>query len=205
MNIKRIILEGEGTQLDFKKTITSLHKIAKTMVAFANNKGGKIVVGVMDDGNITGVKSEEEEKYMLTQAGSFYCKPAVCPHFSEHEVDGLTVLIAEIDSSSSKPHYALGEDKKWWVYIRIKDKSVLASKIIVDVLKKENENVFIEYSSKEKILLKYLSENERITLEEYCKLINSSRKKASRILVNLILSGLIRIHNTDKAEFYTAA
>jgi predicted HTH transcriptional regulator len=207
MNIKRLILEGEGVQLDFKKTITHLHKIAKTMTAFANNKGGKLLVGVLDDGTIKGVKSEEEEKYMLIKAATHYCKPALEPRFSEYEVDGVTVLIVEVDQSDIKPHYALDENGKWWVYIRIKDKSVLASKIVIDVLKKETkgEDVLIEFSSKEKALLEYLNSNERITLQEYCKLINISRRRASRILVNLVLSGVIRVHSTEKTEFYTAA
>lgn len=207
MNIRRLILEGEGVRLDFKTTITHLHKIAKTMVAFANNKGGTLLVGVLDDGSIKGVKSVEEERYMLLQAGNFYCKPPIEPVFTEIESDGKTVLVAEIPESEHKPHYSLGEDDKWWVYIRVKDKSVLASKLVIDVLKKESrgDNVLIEFSSKEKALLEYLSENERITLTEYCKLINISRRRASRILVNLVLSGLIRVHNTEKTEFYTAA
>jgi len=62
MNVKKLIFEGEGLTLDFKKTITSCEKIARTMVAFANNKGGRLLIGVADDGTITGVKSEDEER-----------------------------------------------------------------------------------------------------------------------------------------------
>lgn len=61
MNIKRLILEGENVSLDFKKTISKAEKIAKTLVAFANNQGGRLLIGVADDGSIKGVKSEEEE------------------------------------------------------------------------------------------------------------------------------------------------
>ncbi|MFN5704808.1 MAG: helix-turn-helix domain-containing protein, partial [bacterium] len=204
---KRLIMEGEGVQLDFKKTITHVHKIAKTIVSFANNKGGKILIGVMDDGSIKGVKSEEEEKYQITKAAQFYCSPPIEPKFSEHYFDGATVVMVEIETSNTKPHFALGEDQKWWAYIRVKDKSVLASKIVLDVLKKESkgESALIEFSSKEKALLEYLEANEKITLKEYCNLINISRRRASRILVNLVLSGVIRVHSSEKTEFYTAA
>jgi predicted HTH transcriptional regulator len=84
---------------------------------------------------------------------------------------------------------------------------VLASKIVVDVLKKETkgDNNLIIYTSKEKALLEYLADNERITLLEFCKLINISRRRASKILVNLVLSGVIRVHSTEKTEYYTAA
>jgi len=206
-HIKQFILEGEGVQLDFKKTITSFEKIAKTLTAFANNKGGRLLVGVADDGTITGVKSEDEEKYMLTKAGTFYCRPSIEPIFEEIYIDDKIVLSAEIRESDTKPHYALGEDKKWWAYIRVKDKSLLASKIVVDVLRRETkeEGVLIEYSSKEKALLEYLNEHERITAREYSKMLNLSRRRTQRILVNLVLSGVIRIHTTEKEEYYTAA
>lgn len=207
MKIRKLILEGEGVSQDFKKTITSCEKIAKTMVSFANNKGGRLLVGVSDNGTISGVKSEEEEKYMLTKAAHFYCKPALEPVFEEIYMDDKVVLIAEIQKSEMKPHYALGEDKKWWVYIRVKDKSVLASKIVVDVLKRENndQGVFLEYTSKEKALLEYLNENERITSREYSSMLNLSRRRTYRILVNLVLSGVIRMHTTEKEEYYTAS
>ena len=71
INIRKLILEGEGTTLDFKNTITSCEKIAKTMVSYANNKGGKLLIGVADDGRIVGVKSEDEEKYMINKAAGF--------------------------------------------------------------------------------------------------------------------------------------
>ncbi len=204
--VKQMILEGEGVNLDFKKTITSCEKIAKTMVSFANNKGGKLFIGVYDDGSIKGLKSEEEEKYMIERAATFYCKPMLEPLFEEVYIDDKLILVVHIAESDTKPHYALDTEKKWWVYIRTKDKSVLASKIVVDVLKKEHkETVIIEYSSKEKALLEYLQDNERITVREYCDLLNLSRRRAQRILVTLVLSGVIRVHTTEKEEFYTAA
>ncbi|MDF3076222.1 MAG: ATP-binding protein [Sphingobacteriaceae bacterium] len=207
MNIKKLIFDGEGATLDFKKTITNCEKIAKTLVAFANNKGGRLLVGVSDDGSINGVKSEEEEKYMLTKAAHVFCKPALEVIYEEVYVDQKMVLIAEIKESDLKPHYALGEDKKWWVYIRVKDKSLLASKIVVDVLKRSstNEGIYIEYTSKEKGLLEYLDSHERITSKEYSKLMNISRRSSQRILVNLVLSGIIRLHTTEKEEYYTAS
>lgn len=205
--LKQMIFEGEGVSLDFKKTITSCEKIAKTMVSFANNKGGRLFIGVADDGTIKGVKSEDEEKYMIERACTFFAKPMLEPTFEELYIDDKIILIVNISESDIKPHYALGDDKKWWVYIRVKDKSVLASKIVVDVLRKQHQEdgVLIEYSSKEKALLEYLEANERISLKEYAQMLNLSRRRASRILVNLVLSGVIRVHTTEKEEFYTAS
>jgi predicted HTH transcriptional regulator len=206
MNIKKLIFEGEGVSLDFKKTITSCEKIARTMVSFANNKGGRLLIGVYDDGTIKGVKSEDEERYMITRAAHLFARPALEPTFEEIYVDDKLVLVVDIKPSAEKPHYALADDGKWWVYIRVKDKSVLASKIVVDVLKRsvQDEGVLIEYSTKEKALLEYLDTNERIDIKEYCQLLKMTRRSAQRIIVNLALSGVIRIHTTEKEEYYTA-
>jgi len=206
MNVKRLIFEGEGVSLDFKKTITSCEKIARTMTAFANNKGGRLLIGVADDGAIKGVKSEEEEKYMITKAAHMFAKPQLEPVFEEVYVDDKMVLVVDIPESTMKPHSALAEDGKWWVYVRVKDKSVLASKIVVDVLKRSSltDGVLIEYSSKEKTLLEYLDKTAGITIKECCELLKISRRRARRLLVDLILSGIVRINNTEKEEFYTA-
>ena len=207
MNIKKQIFEGEGVSLDFKKTITSCEKIARTMVAFANNKGGRLLIGVADDGTILGVKSEDEERYMITKAAHLYARPALDPVFEEVYFDNKLILVVDTPESVLKPHYSLAEDGKWWVYVRVKDKSVLASKIVVDVLKRsaDKDGVLIEYSEKERSLLKYLENSSRITIKEYCDLAKVSRRRAQRILVSLVLSGVIRIHTTEKEEFYTAA
>lgn len=207
MNIKRLILEGENVSLDFKKTISNCEKIAKTLVAFANNRGGRLLIGVADDGSIKGVKAEDEEKYMITKAAHQFCKPALEPYFEEYMVDDKLVLVAEIRKSDTKPHSALDEHGKWWVYFRVKDKSVLASKILIEVLKKDGqiEGTLITYSDQEKLLLEYLGKHGRITLKEFSKLTRSAYKKAQKTLVSLILSGIILPHITEKEEYYILA
>lgn len=196
--------KGESDTLDFKRQITSTVKIAKTIVAFANNKGGSILIGVDDDKKIKGIVADEE-RYMMEQAAQFFCKPAVEITFKEWYYNGKTVLETIIAPGNYKPYYAKGDDGKWWVYIRVKDQSLLASKIVVEVLKKSQpgRNTVIRYSSKEKELMDYLKINSRITLKQYCKLLNLSRWRASKIVINLVSVGVIRMHTTDKEEFYT--
>ncbi|WP_316788386.1 ATP-binding protein [Pedobacter frigoris] len=205
MNIRKLILQGEGTTLDFKKTITSNEKIAKSLVAFANNKGGQLLIGVADDGSIKGVKSEDEERYMITKSAHQFCKPAIEPEFEEIYVDDKLVLVVSIAPSDTKPHYALDENKKWWVYYRVKDKSILASKILMDVIKKGNDKngQLITYTDQEKKLFEYLGQQGRITLKEFSKLTRSSYKQAQKILVSLIISGVIRPHISEKEEYFT--
>ncbi len=206
MNIKRLILSGENDRVDFKKTISSSSKIAKTLVAFSNAKGGSLLIGVADDGTISGVKEEEEEKYMIFKAAEEFCKPMIKPTFREVFVDGKLVVIADIRESENKPHYALDEKKNWWSYIRINDKSVLASKVVLEVLKQlsKKDGVLISYSESEKKLLSFLEANHKITLKQFSKLLRCSHKKAQKILVNLIVTNVIKFNEPDKEEYFTA-
>ena len=206
MNIKKLILQGESTTLDFKKTITSVEKIAKSLVAFANNKGGQLLIGVSDDGVIRGVKSEDEERYMITKSAHQYCKPAIEPEFEEIYVDDKLVLVVKIAASDIKPHYALDEQKNWWVYYRVNDKSILASKVIVDVIKKSSESVpnVIRYTEQEQKLFEYLTQEGRITLKQFSKLTRSSYRQAQKVLVSLILGGIIKPVTSEKEEYYVA-
>ncbi|HEX8609648.1 MAG TPA: ATP-binding protein [Pedobacter sp.] len=206
MNLKKLILQGEGTTLDFKKTITSVEKIAKSLVAFANNKGGQLLIGVADDGVIRGVKSEDEERYMITKSAHQYCKPAIEPEFEEIYVDHKLVLVVKIAASDTKPHYALDEQKKWWVYYRVNDKSILASKIIVDVIKKSNDGTanVIRYTDQEQKLFEFLTKEGRITLKQFSKLTRSSYRQAQTVIVSLILGGVIKPVTSEKEEYYVA-
>ncbi len=203
-HIFKLIRDGESQVLDFKKTITSVSKIAKTIVSFANTDGGKLLVGVHDNKSITGVRSEEE-KYMLDMAAGFFCKPAVPIKITEWDFDQKTILEVDIPRSTHKPHSAKGEDGKWWAYIRVKDQSLLASKVTLDLMRRKTigNGTRIYYSSKEKAVLDYLSINDRITLKEICKMLNISRWRAQRMVVNLVSIGAMRLHTTEKVEFYT--
>lgn len=206
MNIKRIIHEGENERIDFKKTISNAAKIAKSLVAFSNSKGGSLLIGVADDGSICGVKEEEEEKFMIITAAEKYCKPKIFPEFEEILVDDKLIVIATVPESNLKPHYALDENNKWWVYMRVKDETVLASRIMVDVLKQgqQSHGVLISYAESETKLLKYLDDHGTITLNQFSKLLKSSHKKAQKILVNFILAKIIKNNGADEKEYFTA-
>tara|TARA_Y100000385_G_scaffold193741_1_gene200435 strand:+ start:7044 stop:7670 length:627 start_codon:yes stop_codon:yes gene_type:complete len=204
--IKKYLIDGEGETLDYKQEISSASKIAKTMVSFANHKGGVLLVGVRDNRSIAGIRCEDE-KYMLDLASSFYCKPEIELELEEHNIGGKVILECTVPEGELKPYSAKGEDGKWWVHIRNKDKSLLASKIVVDVLKRQSSNkgTLIKYGKNEEALLKYLEDNDRITLQQFRKMVNISKWRASKILVNLISAGVILNHTHEKTEFYTLA
>lgn len=206
--LEKLIEKGEGENQDFKQTITSFYKIAKTIVSFANTKGGKIIIGVSDKKTIVGV-DPEEEKYMLKLAAANYCDPPIEISFLEEtDEDDKTILIVEIEESTRKPHFARQINDSWIAYIRVKDKSIPAAKEMVKLMRKsfreDDQNKMISSLSKqERSLLNFLSVNDSITLREAMHVQNYSKRRANRILTALVSKNLIRVHDHEKETYWT--
>ena len=85
--IEALIEQGEHQQLDFKFEVSDSKKIARTLSAFANTDGGRLLIGVKDNGNISGVRSEEEY-YMIEAASKMYTQPEVPFEATRWEING---------------------------------------------------------------------------------------------------------------------
>ena len=190
----RLIDEGEHQKQDFKFCINDSKKIAKSLVAFANTDGGRLLIGVKDNGRIAGIKSDEEF-YMVESAAKIYSKPAITFLTKQWHVDGKTVLEIQIEPSSKKPHFAKDENGKWLANIRNADENILAHKIQIEVWKKQNSKIGIHfsYSDDEKILIEYLKKNSSISFSKFIRLAHISRKKAEEILSNFVIIGVVNL------------
>lgn len=201
--ILKLIGEGEHQQLDFKFEISDSKKIARTLVAFANTNGGRLLVGVKDNGTPAGVRSDEEY-FMIEGAASMYCRPQVRFSTKEWNIDGKRILEVIVDKSAEKPHFAPDKDGKYKVFIRVDDQNLLANKILLQVWKheKSGKEVIIRYREQEKILMHMLQENKAITLSQFSRKANIPRFLAEKILVNFILLDIIQMQITEKQSYY---
>lgn len=203
--IRKLIDQGEHQQQDFKFEISDSKKIARTLAAFSNTDGGRLLVGVKDNGVIAGVRSDEEF-YMVEAAAQMYCRPEVKFALKEWNVDGKTVL--EIDIPKNKtdgPFAAPDKEGKYKVYIRVNDQNLLASTVLMKVWKNEKRTtgILIRYTDKEKILLDYLAKNGAITLSKFRKIAGISRKVAEKVLADLIILQIIDMKITEKTILYS--
>ncbi len=214
-DVLRLIEEGEGFEIEFKRKVSTPEKLARTLIALANTKGGYILFGVDDDGSIVGVESEKSEVELIEHAGRAYCVPAIHPIVDIVPFDGSDVIVVYVPESDDKPHYFTGnvngdaqEVESTRVYIRVHDKTVMASKEVVKILRSERPDakpIKIEIGENEKRLFRHLEEHERITVAEFARLVNISERRASRILVALVRAGVVRIHTLEKRDYFTLA
>jgi len=212
-DIDILLEEGEGFQLEFKRKVSSPEKIARTLIGFANTRGGTIIFGVDDDKAIVGVESEKTETEMIKAAGSFYSDPPIDPDIEIVPYKGKDLIVVTVEESRSKPHALSADDtsngeSESKVFIRVNDKTVIASKEVERILRSESPDappLRIEIGEEERRLFEYLENNERITVREFSKMVNISDRRASRMLIKLVRAGVLRIHTTEKQDFYTLA
>lgn len=200
----KLINEGEHQQQDFKFCINDSKKIAISLVAFANTNGGRLLIGVKDNGKIVGIKSDEEF-YMVEAAAKIHSKPAIVFLTRQWQIEGKTVLEILIDTSQKKPHFAKTENGKWLAYIRCADENILAHKIQIEVWKKQGskQGIYFSYSEDEKFLIHYLQQNGSISFSKFIRLAHISTKKAEDILSNFIVMNIVAINQSNEGTYFS--
>ena len=201
--IQKLISEGEHIHQDFKFAISDARKIAKSLSAFANTEGGRLLVGVKDNGKIAGVRSEEEI-YMVEAAATLYCRPEIELETHIYHIEGKDVLEVQINESTQKPIYALDENNHPWAYVRIKDENILANPIHLNIWKhdREEKRVVITYTQREQQILTILKQQGALTLGQCSKLTRMNRKQISRLLADFIRFGLVEQYFEEHTFYF---
>jgi predicted HTH transcriptional regulator len=206
-DLKSLVRQGEGISLEFKLKANHPEKIIREIVAFANTQGGTLLLGVGDDKTIAGLKFVDEDEYMLTRAIERNCFPAINYHTERFSLnDQREILIFIIPKSTQKPHYVqLDQEEHGKAYVRVADRSVQASKEIKQILRREQEEgIQFRFGEKEKILMTYLAENKKISLDEFSKIAQIPPWLASRTLVLMVLSNVLKIQANEINDWYSA-
>jgi hypothetical protein len=208
VDVSDLIQQGEGFMLEYKREIPSPHRIAKLMVAFSNSRGGKILIGVNDQGVVSGVRDLQLQKRHLFSAARDFCDPPIFPKIETLALQGKRILLVTIQESRCKPHRWVMNNEKSKTYIRVKDKNLVASKLAILDLQKQrklNRKPPGRSDIKETFVISYLQDHERISVKEFCDLLNISKRRALRILFSLRNKGEILLHTIGRHEFYTLA
>ena len=210
MNLReltQLVTLGEGQHLEFKKRVPAPERIAKEVIAFANTGGGRLLLGIDDDGAIAGVKDAAEEEYALQEALSRHSSPPVA--FKSERVPitkKRDVIVVVVPVSEHKPHYLIeGGNGARTVYVRIEDMSVEASREAVRLMKaKQNpKDVFFEFRDKEQILMRYLDHYGRISVAQFANLAGIPPRTASQTLVLLTRAKVLQHHADPREDYFT--
>lgn len=102
--IQTRIENGEDSQTEFKSVGVRNEQLAKEIVAFANRKGGLVLLGVEDDQVISGVVDPSAQLDRVVQICRNLIRPSLIPELQLHRIDGKTILLIEVESGPHKPY-----------------------------------------------------------------------------------------------------
>lgn len=214
MDYKRYLLglirEGEHQQQDFKYRVADAAKLAKSVSAFANTDGGRLLIGVRDDGNLSGVRSEEEI-FMMHQAAWKYCRPQASIKFDTYHIDGHTIVIATVPPSERKPVCALNEEGLQRAYIRITDENIVASPVHLAIWREQQSErgTMMTYTDNVRQLLRSMDTQnpegmpQHFTLNQLVRRSRLPRPKVITLLARLIRFGVARMDYYDQQFLFS--
>lgn len=190
--IEELIKLGENQHQDFKFAVNDSKKIARSLVAFANTLGGRLLIGVKDNGKIAGVQTDEEF-YMIDAAAEMFCRPRIDFETKSWTISGKKVLEIIIAESADKPHLALTDHNRWMAFVRVDDENILASAVQIKVWQKQKSRGGIKIKDNDpgRKLLNFLNHSDFISLSGFLKLAKISYQKAVHILSDYIVLEMI--------------
>ena len=123
-----LIVNGENSGVEFKRDDLRPEQLAKEVVALANFRGGRILVGVDDDGAITGIQRENLEHWVMDTVFGRKVHPMILPYYEEVQVDDQhRIAVITISQGATKPYVRRHRDREE-IYIRVGSTSRLASR-----------------------------------------------------------------------------
>ena len=197
-----LIREGEHQQQDFKYRVADACKLAKSVSAFANTDGGRLLIGVRDDGHLSGVRSEEEI-YMMHQAAYKYCKPEASIKFDTYHAEGRTIVVATVPPSIKRPVCAQDEEGRMRAYIRINDENIVASPVHLALWRESQkpQGAMITYNEDIRKLLDVIHSQQ--TLNQIVRLSRLPRHKVITLMARLIRFGTLRWEYADQQFLFS--
>lgn len=138
-----MITNGENSGVEFKRDDIRPEQLAKEIVAFANFKGGRVLLGVEINGAISGITRSQLEEWVMN-AVSGRVTPQIIPYYEENEIEpGKRVAIVGVESGANKP-YALGDGDRLDFFIRVGSESRRADRDTLRRLFQASENIHFE-------------------------------------------------------------
>jgi len=203
-HIRELIAEGENQKLDFKYCVSDSRKIARTLSAFANTDGGRLLIGVRDNGSIAGIRSDEEI-YMVDTAAHIFCRPVIEYSLRQHVIGGKTILEVEVSKGNEKPYQAMNEEGRWISWIRHLDQNLSANRVLLQIWRKEKKGsgVLVKFGKAENMLMEYLQKNASISLSKFRKISGISAYRAESILANLVIFRVLVMNASEKGFTYS--
>ena len=206
--LKRLVNQGEGQHIEFKAKTNFPDKIVHELIAFANTNGGTLLIGISDDGKISGIKYPEEDELLIKKALNKYAWPRIKVKSSIVKVsEKKWVVVFDVLESKWKPVRFKVSRTKLVVYIRYRDKTLQASKEAEGILrlKFSKHAVSFNYGEMENKILKVLDKSRQASLHDLKLLTGIGEPVLSNKLIHLAATNIIGWKPLDGSDIFSSA
>lgn len=202
--------KGEGTRIEFKRRLPRDERAARTLCAFANTRGGLLLVGVTDRGRVHGVHHPQEVEYKLRWLGEIFLHPALRVEVQVVEVHGPRVVACSVPFSKERPHAVVLPDGDKEFVVRVGASNRIADGPTLNALRLSRRGRR-GLSPIEDTILAWVQRQARVsthpggtaTVARFARLHNIGENRARRAFVKLEALGLLIGHGGGRARIYT--
>lgn len=201
--LKHYIAEGEHDRQDFKFRIDDQKKIARTLAAFANTRGGRLLIGVKDNGKIVGI-NPEEEYHMIQGAADLFVKPPLKFESRIWQEGFRLVLEISVEADEERPYQAKDELGKWRSYLRFEDHTLLANKIVRKVWGFQRKGIDRpqSFGEEESRMLEIMEQRDSWTLSQLYRHSGMSQKQVDHFLSILVYWDVVEMKMNSEGSSY---
>lgn len=192
--------ESESSTIEWKGTFPENEQIIKTIVGFCNRFGGKLIIGIANNGEIIGVEERDAEEHMEYLDKMIYdsSAPPIIPLVHTQRINDKIILLIEVSSGMNKPYYikSLGMEKG--VFIRLGRSTMRANADMIEELKWSSRGLHFDLSS---LYHGTTGDLDLDAIENFFSISNGSKKSST----DAVLSSFNLINEEHKSKYPTVA
>ena len=204
--LKQLSGRGEDQFTEFKQYASEPDQITEEIVGFLNARGGHLLIGIKDDGSLTGLKFPEDDLSFLLN----YISEQIVPRFKfDSEIVPLSakkgVIHIFVPEGKRKPYALINKDNKQkTVYYRVKDECIKASRELKSILRQANSyhGRTLVYSDIEAAVLKQIEQHGSLTKADLLNKIEFNSRKISDCLIRLVTSKILTITPATSGDLF---
>lgn len=201
---------GEGARVEFKRALPRDERAARTLCAFANTRGGLLLVGVTDRGRVHGVHRPAEVTERLVMLAEIHLAPAVPVETQVIEIEGPRVVACAVSLSSARPHAVLLPGGEREIVVRVGASNRVADGPTLDALRR-GARARDAGSALEREVVAWVRRQAGgrarptgiATVLAFAHAFNVGEDRARRAFVRLESRGLLVAHGTGRQRVYT--
>lgn len=202
-----LIAEGEGKTLEFKRGLPQDERVARTLCAFANTRGGLLLVGVDDRGAVVGAPRPKSSAEQLRYVANALLEPPLSVQVASVEVEGRRVVVCSVPLSPGRPHAARRAAGPAEIVVRVGSSNRAASGAALRRIGKERASAAQLDALGRKVLAFVESRSgfgpdADVGVDEFARAFNIGWSRARRAFTQLELGGRLIGHGPAARRRY---